>query len=80
MEWELLDRFLEGKCSPVEAAQVEKWLAEFPARRELLRQIAEWGNAESIDAFAKAEEWARLEREMRRELEERSSDEDIDIR
>ncbi len=77
MEWELLDRFLEGKCSPVEAAQVEKWLAEFPARRELLRQIAEWDDAKSVDAPAKAQEWARLEREMRLEPDEASSDEDV---
>lgn len=65
MRWELLDRYLLGECSPAERAEVEQWLAESPARRKLLEQLA---MPEELDSAAsrdrKAAVWARLEREL----------------
>ncbi len=62
MRWELLNRYLAGECTIAERASVERWLAESPARQELLKQLTK-PNPAATDA-QKAELRARLEREL----------------
>jgi hypothetical protein len=65
MRWELLDRYLLRECSPLERAEVERWLAESPARRKLLEQLItpdEPGSPASRARIAAA--WTRLEQEL----------------
>lgn len=68
MDRELLDRYLSGDASPDERERMEAWLAEAPehwaqlvARREALEKAALSG---PVVEKAKAEVWARLEREI----------------
>jgi len=70
MDWELLDRYLSGDASPDERARMEAWLAEDPehwaqlaALREALEKAA---LSDPAVEKAKAEVWARLEREIGR--------------
>ncbi|MFL5496407.1 MAG: FecR domain-containing protein [Gemmatimonadales bacterium] len=70
MDWELVDRYLSGEASSEDRERVEAWLAEdpehwaqFAALREALTKSA---LSESAVEEAKAEVWARLEREVRR--------------
>ncbi len=60
MRWELLDRYLAGECTLAERADVERWLAESPARPAFLAQLS---NPTASDA-QKAAVRARLEREL----------------
>ena len=68
MDWELLDRYLSGEESPDERARVEAWLADDPERwaqlTALREAIAKAALSESALEEAKAEVWARLEREI----------------
>jgi len=68
MDWELLDRYLSGEASPDERQRVEAWLADDPERwaqvAALREAIAKAALSESALEEAKAEVWARLEREM----------------
>jgi transmembrane sensor len=68
MDWELLDRYLSGEASPDERERVEAWLAEDPehwAQFTALREaISNAALSESAVEEAKAEVWARLEREV----------------
>jgi ferric-dicitrate binding protein FerR (iron transport regulator) len=70
MDWELLDRYLSGEASPDERERIEAWLAEDPehwAQLAALRDaIAKGALSESAIQDAKAEVWARLEREVGR--------------
>lgn len=66
--WELLDRYLSGEATQEECARVEAWLAEDP---EHWAQVAELRDAiesaalsEPVVEGARAEIWARLEREI----------------
>jgi transmembrane sensor len=68
MDWELLDRYLSGEASPDECQRVEVWLADDPERwaqlAALREAIAKAALSESALEEAKAEVWARLEREI----------------
>jgi anti-sigma factor RsiW len=65
MRWELLDRYQFGQCNAAERAEVEQWLAESPARRELLEQLTAPDEPGSPAPHArKAAAWDRLEREL----------------
>jgi transmembrane sensor len=68
MDWELLDRYLAGEATAEERAWVEAWLAEDPehwAQLTALRDaIAQAALAEPAVEEARAEVWARLEREL----------------
>jgi transmembrane sensor len=68
VDWELLDRYLSGEATPEERARVEAWLAEDPDR---WAQVAEMRDAIERAALsepeveeAKAEVWARLQRQI----------------
>lgn len=68
MDWQLLDRYLSGDASPEEQARMEAWLAEDPehwaqlaALREALEKAA---LSDPAVERAKAEVWARIEREI----------------
>ena len=65
---ELLNRYLSGETGPEESARVEAWLAEEPARWELLATLREELADAALDEVAvekaKAEVWARLAREV----------------
>lgn len=68
VDWELLDRYLAGEASPEERGRVEAWLAEDPAH---WAQVAKLRDAlqgaalsESAVEEAKADVWARLQREI----------------
>ncbi len=75
MRWELLDRYLLRECSPPERAEVEQWLAESPARRKLLEQLAMSEEPDSAASRAhKAAVWARLELELDPGLKQRGDD------
>jgi ferric-dicitrate binding protein FerR (iron transport regulator) len=70
MDWELLDRYLSGEASSGDRERIEAWLAEDP---EHWAQFAALRDALAKDALgasaveeAKAEVWARLEREVGR--------------
>jgi anti-sigma factor RsiW len=68
MDWELLDRYLSGAASPDERERIEAWLSEDPERWAQLAALREAIAREALSASAieeaKAEVWARLEREM----------------
>ena len=68
MDWELLDRYLSGEASSEDRERVEAWLAEDPehwAQLAALREaIANAALSESAVEEAKAEVWAKLEREV----------------
>jgi transmembrane sensor len=68
MDWELLDRYLSGEASPDECQRVEAWLADDPERwaqlAALREAIAKAALSESALEEAKAEVWARLERDI----------------
>jgi transmembrane sensor len=68
MDWELLDRYLSGEASPDERERIEAWLAEDPehwAQLTALRDaLANAALSEPAVDEAKAEVWARLEREV----------------
>lgn len=70
MDWELLDRYLSGEASPDERERIEAWLSEDPehwAQLSALREaIAKAALSETAIQEAKAEVWARLEREVGR--------------
>jgi ferric-dicitrate binding protein FerR (iron transport regulator) len=70
MDWELLDRYLSGDASPDERARMEAWLAEDPehwAQLAALREaLAKAALSDPAVEEAKAEIWARLEREIGR--------------
>src|SRR5580765_27290 len=70
MDWELLDRYLSGVASADERERIEAWLAEDPehwAQLAALRDaIAKAALSETAIQEAKAEVWARLEREVGR--------------
>jgi hypothetical protein len=75
MPWELLDRYLLRQCSPAEQAEVERWLAESPVRRELLEQLASFDESHSGASSAqKAAVWAQLERELSAGLKQSDHD------
>jgi len=67
VDWELLDRYLSGEATPEERARVEAWLAEDPERwaqvAELRDAIERAALSEPAVEEAKAEVWARLQRE-----------------
>ncbi len=47
IDWERLARYVSDQCSPDEAAEVERWIALDPARREAVRDMqAIWANAQ----------------------------------
>jgi hypothetical protein len=62
MRWRLMDRYLAGECSVNEQAEVERWLAEAPTRRQFLEQLAGPGEAELKEARTRI--WTRLEDEV----------------
>ena len=62
MRWELIDRYLAGECNATELAEVERWLAGRPRRRECMARLA--GPTEAELLLAKAGIWARLEGEV----------------
>ena len=68
VDWELLDRYLSGEATPEERARVEAWLAEDPERwaqvAELRDAIERAALSEPAVEEARAEVWARLEREI----------------
>ncbi|HTC24177.1 MAG TPA: hypothetical protein VK688_07435, partial [Gemmatimonadales bacterium] len=68
VDWELLDRYLSGEATPEERARVEAWLAEDPERwaqvAELRQAIEQAALSEPAVEEAKAEVWARLQREV----------------
>jgi hypothetical protein len=66
MHFELLDRYLTGKCTNAERASVEAWLAEVPGRRALVELLT--AANDPIPEALKTEVRARLEREMDRGL------------
>ena len=68
MDWQLLDRYLSGNASPEEQERMEAWLAEDPqhwaqlaAVREALEKAA---LSDPAVERARAEVWARIEREI----------------
>ena len=47
IDWERLARYVTDQCSPDEAAEVERWIALDPARRQAVRDMrAIWANAQ----------------------------------
>jgi transmembrane sensor len=68
MDWELLDRYLSGDASPEERERIEAWLAEDPEHwaqlTALQDALANAALSEPAVDEAKAEVWARLEREV----------------
>jgi len=68
IDWELLDRYLSGEATPEERARVEDWLAEDPERwaqvAELRDAIERVALSEPAVEEAKADIWARLQREI----------------
>ena len=68
IDWELLDRYLTGEATAVEREQVEAWLAEDPERwaqiTALRDALAQAALSDPAVDLAKAEVWARLEREL----------------
>ena len=68
VDWELLDRYLSGEATAEEQARVEAWLAEDPDRwaqmAELRDAIERAALTEPAVEEAKAEVWARLQREI----------------
>ena len=68
IDWKLLDRYLTGEATADEREQVEVWLAEDPERwaqvAALRDALAEAALSEGAVEEAKAEVWARLEREL----------------
>ncbi len=68
VDWELLDRYLSGDATPEERARVEAWLAEDPERwaqvAELRDAIERAALSEPAVEEAKADIWARLQREI----------------
>jgi len=68
VDWELLDRYLSGEATPEERARVEAWLAEDPERwaqvAELRDAIERAALSEPAVEEAKADIWARLQREI----------------
>ena len=47
IDWERLARYVTDQCSPDEAAELERWIALDPVRREAVRDMqAIWANAE----------------------------------
>jgi anti-sigma factor RsiW len=65
MRWDLLDRYLLGECSPAEREDVERWLAESPARKKLLEQLTTPDNLDSAVSRARiVAAWDRLRDEL----------------
>src|SRR5690606_34915587 len=60
--WEALGRYLEGRCAPEEASEVEAWLAEDLERQELVRRArrARLVVAAAPGLWSKDEAWANL--------------------
>jgi anti-sigma factor RsiW len=67
MRWELMDKYLAGECSTSERAEVERWLAEAPSRRQFVERLAGPSQAELV--AAKATIWARLEQHISKNLD-----------
>src|SRR5688500_20283620 len=66
-DWNLLDRYLAGECTPEERTRVERWLAEDASRRRTLEAMrAAFGEEGSAgeQRQRKSAAWARLAREL----------------
>ena len=66
-DWNLLDRYLAGECTPDERTRVERWLAEDAGRVLTLDALrAAFGEESSAGERRrrKSAAWARLEREL----------------
>ncbi len=68
IDWELLNRYLAGEATDEERERIEAWLAEDPDRwaqlTALRDALASADLGEGAIEQAKAEVWARLEREL----------------
>jgi transmembrane sensor len=68
IDWELLNRYLAGEATDEERERIEAWLAEDPERwaqlAALRDALAQADLGDSAVEQAKAEVWARLEREL----------------
>jgi ferric-dicitrate binding protein FerR (iron transport regulator) len=76
MRWELLDRYLSGRCDAAELELVERWLAEAPVHRELLEQLRALEASQSLSPSEWAVFRARLERELGLDRPDSTPDED----
>lgn len=61
-EWERLGRYLEGRATPREVQEVERWLAADPARRELVEHIrrARIAARAAPELWDAGQAWARV--------------------
>jgi transmembrane sensor len=65
-DWERLARYLAGECTPSDRAEIERWIAASPERRELVASMERpWASAsrarERVDVDGA---WARLRQEL----------------
>lgn len=77
-DWERLATYVAGECTPVEAAEVERWIAADPDRQALvdrLREVRARTQSRAADELVidTDAEWRRMEARLRAHADERTS-------